>query len=242
MADRRLDRAGGGGRRGSVARARACLNEIARTHEHPGAAAHPGAARRRRARLRRRRRPRAAHASARRERRGRASMRPTSPPRCGPSARPRRASRPLSTGLWIADGDVERRARAIAGWTERPLEPVRARLGGARHAARRAWDWRRRRASLRRLMRSVGGRPAAPVCWSRSTTRASAPRPPLAAAAATHAVLDDAGIDCPRLHHGYGPATWRRLLPPCRSGCDMAVGVEPTAPELPGRDRPGQPP
>ena len=57
--------------------------------------------------------------------------------------------------------------------------------------------------------------------------------PAVAAAAAIDAVLDGAGIDRPRLHHGYGPATWAVLAAAVPLGRDIRVGLEDVL-ELPG--------
>jgi uncharacterized protein (DUF849 family) len=54
------------------------------------------------------------------------------------------------------------------------------------------------------------------------------PREAVSAAAAIDAVLDDAGITLPRVHHGEGPATWAVLEEAVDRGYDIRVGLEDT--------------
>ena len=62
---------------------------------------------------------------------------------------------------------------------------------------------------------------------------ALAPRPLSRRPRRSTPVLDGAGIDRPRLHHGYGPATWAVLAAAVPLGRDIRVGLEDVL-ELPG--------
>ncbi len=53
-----------------------------------------------------------------------------------------------------------------------------------------------------------------------------APEVAVATAADVEAALTSHGFAAPRLHHGYGPATWPVLRAAIRLGRDIRVGLE----------------
>jgi uncharacterized protein (DUF849 family) len=152
----------------------------------------------------------------------------------------------LSTGLWIAGGDVERRHALIAGWTDTP-DLVSLNLSEP------GWE------ALAALLAERGiGVEAGLATTADAEALAAGPLRParvlveidddgvgaaaaVAAAAAIDAVLDRAAVDAPRLHHGYGPATWAVLAAAVPLGRDIRVGLEDVL-ELPGGEiAPGNP-
>jgi uncharacterized protein (DUF849 family) len=58
-------------------------------------------------------------------------------------------------------------------------------------------------------------------------------------AAAIDAVLDHAGVEIRRVHHGYGMATWRVIEAALESGWDVRVGLEDTLQLPDGSPAPG---
>jgi uncharacterized protein (DUF849 family) len=138
----------------------------------------------------------------------------------------------LSTGLWITGGDVARRHALVAGWTARP-ELVSLNLSEP------GWE------DLADLLGDHGVGIEAGLATIDDADRLAAGvlRPdrvlvevedddPVAAAAAIDAVLDRAGRAEPRLHHGYGVATWPVLRAAIARGHDVRIGLEDTF-ELP---------
>ena len=150
----------------------------------------------------------------------------------------------LSTGLWITGGDVDARAAAIAGWTERPdLVSLNFSEEGWRELADAA-----QRARHRDRGRRSGPR-RRPRCWPRAGSwrcgaglardappPAGAPHPRRAALGEPRrggagrgeidAALDAAAIPTPRLHHGVGPATWAVLDAAVPRGREIRIGLE----------------
>jgi uncharacterized protein (DUF849 family) len=61
----------------------------------------------------------------------------------------------------------------------------------------------------------------------------------VALAAAIEAPLDRHGFTAPRLHHGYGVATWSVLRAAVRIGRDIRVGLEDTVVLADGRTASG---
>jgi uncharacterized protein (DUF849 family) len=134
----------------------------------------------------------------------------------------------LSTGLWIAGDDVERRHALVAGWTELP-DLVSLNLGEP--------GWEELAALL--TERGIGVeaglgtpadaealvegplRPARVLVEIDDETVDAVP-----AAAAIDDVLDRAGHTAPRLHHGFGPATWAVLDAAAARGHDVRIGLE----------------
>jgi uncharacterized protein (DUF849 family) len=144
----------------------------------------------------------------------------------------------LSTGLWIAGGDVERRHALVAGWTERPdlvslnlsepgWEPLAALL------AERAIGVEAGLATTTDAVALAGGSLRPFRVLVEIDDEGLGGEPAVAAAAAIDSVLDGAGIDRPRLHHGYGPATWAVLAAAVPLGHDIRIGLEDVL-ELPG--------
>jgi uncharacterized protein (DUF849 family) len=148
------------------------------------------------------------------------------PAHCGAAVAALRDAAPaleisLSTGLWITDGDVERRLQCIRGWTELPdcvsvnvIEAgwedlvalldergieIEIGLWLADHPARLA------SAGLARRCRRALVEP-----------QETAPAVAVAIAGAIDGGLEREGIALPQLHHGYDHTTWAVL--------DAAVG------------------
>jgi uncharacterized protein (DUF849 family) len=151
----------------------------------------------------------------------------------------------LSTGLWIAGGDAAARLRAISAWTERPdlcsvnfSEPgweeliallvergieVEAGLWSVEDAEALAGSG---------LVESWGagsrgrGRRHLPVRRVLVEPHDASPEDAVARAAAIDRVLDRAAIPTPRLHHGYGPATYSVIDAALARGHDVRIGFE----------------
>ena len=144
----------------------------------------------------------------------------------------------LSTGLWIAGGDVERRHALIAGWTERP-DLVSLNLSEPGWEALAALLDERGigvEAGLATTLdaEALAGGPLRPVrVLVEVDDEGFGAEGAVAAAAAIDEVLVGTGIDHPRLHHGYGPATWAVLAAAVPLGRDIRVGLEDVL-ELPG--------
>jgi uncharacterized protein (DUF849 family) len=145
----------------------------------------------------------------------------------------------LSTGLWITGGDVERRHALVAAWPATP-ELVSLNLSEA------GWE------DLAALLAARGIGVEAGVATTADAEALAggglqAPERVLveiddesptadeavAAAAAIDAVLDGARVAAPRLHHGFGRATWAVLDAAVARGWDIRIGLEDVL-ELPG--------
>jgi uncharacterized protein (DUF849 family) len=155
----------------------------------------------------------------------------------------------LSTGLWIVGDDVAARRAAVAGWTERPdlvslnfSEPgweelaalltergiaIEAGLGSVADAEALAASglvatWGRGRSS------AGSGRRHPPVRRVLVEVEAEGddPAATVALAAAIDATLDRAAVAAPRLHHGFGPATWAVLDAAVARGHEIRIGLE----------------
>jgi uncharacterized protein (DUF849 family) len=166
----------------------------------------------------------------------------------------------LTTGLWITNGDLDTRARAIAGWTERPdLVSLNlseegwielARLLAERGIGIEAGVWTT--GNVEALAES-----GLVEIWARTPrggfgrgrrhppVRRILVEPPsesgpdaLALAAEIDAALDAAAIPTPRLHHGVGPATWELLDAAVPLGRDIRIGFEDTLTLPDGRPAP----
>jgi uncharacterized protein (DUF849 family) len=153
----------------------------------------------------------------------------------------------LSTGLWITGGDVDARAGAIAGWTERPdLVSVNVSEEGWTELATLL---RERGIAIEAGVWTVGDVAALADSglverWGRGSfgrgrrhlpVRRVLVEPPsesgpdaVALAADIDAALDAAAIPTPRLHHGSGSATWAVLDAAVLLGRDIRVGFEDT--------------
>lgn len=153
----------------------------------------------------------------------------------------------LSTGLWITGGDADARSRAIAGWTERPdLVSV--------NVSEEGWTELAGLLAQRGIGVEAGVWTAADVealagsglveVWGRGSFGRGRRHPPVrrilveppsesgpdavALAADIDAALDAAAIPAPRLHHGFGVATWAVLDAAVPLGRDIRVGFEDT--------------
>jgi uncharacterized protein (DUF849 family) len=158
--------------------------------------------------------------------------------------RPLRVEISLSTGLWITAGDVEARAAAIAGWTERPdLVSLNFSEEGSRELAEllaqrgigiEAGIWTVREAEVLAQSGLVatwgrgsrGTRHHPPVHRILVEPRTENPDEAVQLAAEIDAALDRAAIPTPRLHHGVGPATWAVLDAAVPRGRDIRIGFE----------------
>jgi uncharacterized protein (DUF849 family) len=153
----------------------------------------------------------------------------------------------LSTGLWITGGDADARARAVAGWTERPdlaslnLSeegwPELAGLLAERGIGIEAGVWTVADAEalagsdlVERWGRGARGhgRRHPPVRRILVEPGAERGEDAVALAAEIDAALDAAAIPTPRLHHGFGPATWAVLDAAVPRGRDIRIGFEDT--------------
>ena len=153
----------------------------------------------------------------------------------------------LSTGLWITGGDLDARARAIAGWTERPdLVSVNvseegwtelAALLAERSIGIEAGVWTSgdvealaESGLVERWGRGARGRGRRQLPVRRILVEPPSESGPdaVALAADIDAALDAAAIPTPRLHHGNGAATWAVLDAAVALGRDIRIGFEDT--------------
>lgn len=153
----------------------------------------------------------------------------------------------LSTGLWITGGDVDARARAIAGWTERPdlvslnlseegwteLAALLAERGIGIEAG--VWTTTNVEELAESGLVERWGRGSRGHGRRHLPVRRILVEPPsdsgldaVALAADIDAALDAAAIPTPRLHHGNGPATWTVLDAAVPLGRDIRIGFEDT--------------
>lgn len=145
----------------------------------------------------------------------------------------------VSTGLWMAEGDPDRRLALIRSWpgVARPdfasvnlSEPgyeELARVLGEAGIGVEAGVWTTEDADR------LGGSPMAVhlvrvLVEPRDEDGAAAVR----TAAAVEGALDARGVPGPRLLHGYGAATWQVIREAIGLGRDLRVGLEDTT-ELP---------
>ena len=145
----------------------------------------------------------------------------------------------VSTGLWIAGDDPERRLAEIGGWAqaERPdfaSVNLSEEGAGAVAAALRAVGvgveaglWSEENAEL-----VADGALGGELLRILIEPQDSDPGTAVAKAAAVDRVLSNRGVPGPRLHHGYGAATWAVLAAAVERGRDIRVGFEDTL-ELP---------
>jgi uncharacterized protein (DUF849 family) len=153
----------------------------------------------------------------------------------------------LSTGLWITGGDLDARARAVAGWTERPdLVSVNISEEGwtelADLLAQRSIDveagvWTV--GDVEALAESGlvarwgqgrhgSGRRHAPVVRILVEPPSESGPDAVALARDIDNAIQAAGIPTPQLHHGSGPATWEVLDAAVARGRDIRIGFEDT--------------
>ena len=141
----------------------------------------------------------------------------------------------VTTGLWAAAGDPVRRLSLVSRWTgpdipdfasvnlSEPGADDLARLLGELGIAVEAGIWSADDAE--RLAASAFGRHVLRILIE---PQDPAPEVAVAAAATMEAALDRNGLTAPRLHHGYGAATWPVLRVAIRLGRDIRVGLEDT--------------
>ncbi len=141
----------------------------------------------------------------------------------------------VTTGIWAVAGDPGRRLELVAGWTgdDRPdfasvnlsepgIEALAAQLTELGIPVE-AGVWTAEDAD--RLAASGFGRDVIRVLIE---PRDSSPDAAVATAAQADAALDRYGLRAPRVHHGYGIATWHVIRAALRLGRDIRVGLEDT--------------
>ena len=145
----------------------------------------------------------------------------------------------VSTGLWISGDDPERRLAEIGSWAgvERPdFASVNLSEEGAGEVAAalravgvgvEAGTWSE--ANAEAVADGVLGGELVRILIEPQDSDAGTA---VASAAAVERTLSDRGVPGPRLHHGYGAATWAVLAAAVEHGRDIRVGFEDTL-ELP---------
>jgi|SRR5579875_2012851 len=141
----------------------------------------------------------------------------------------------VTTGLWAVNGDAMRRMALVAGWigVDRPdfasvnlSEPgpdaLAATLGSTGIEVE-AGVWTADDAE--RLAASEFGSKVIRILVE---PRDDAPDAAVATAATVDEVLDRHGLEVPRVHHGYGAATWAVIEAALRSCRDIRIGLEDT--------------
>jgi uncharacterized protein (DUF849 family) len=148
----------------------------------------------------------------------------------------------VTTGLWAAGGDSVRRLELVSGWNgpDKPefasvnlSEPGAAELAallGELGIAVEAGVWTVADAdALAAAALADGGFGAAGQPFRiLIEPQDRSPDGAVALAAAVDAALDRHGFTAPRLHHGYGAATWHVLRAAVAMGRDIRVGLEDT--------------
>lgn len=141
----------------------------------------------------------------------------------------------VTTGIWATGGDTGRRLELVAGWTgeNRPdyasinlCEPGADGLADLLHGlgiAIEAGVWTPGDADS--LGASGFGHRVIRVVLEPVDDTAEAA---IATAARTEAALDRHGLTAPRLHHGYGTATWGVIRAALQLGRDFRIGLEDT--------------
>jgi uncharacterized protein (DUF849 family) len=141
----------------------------------------------------------------------------------------------VTTGIWTVAGDPARRLELVSGWTgvDRPdFASINLSEPGAEELAAlldelgipiEAGVWTPADAD-RLAASSFGGR----VIRVLIEPRASVPDDAVTTAALADAALERHGVAAPRLHHGYGIATWHVIRAALELGRDIRVGLEDT--------------
>lgn len=141
----------------------------------------------------------------------------------------------VTTGLWAAAGDPARRMALVSGWAgaDRPdFASVNLSEPGARELAELLTDldiaveagvWTVADADA---LASAGF--GSDVLRILVEPQDRSPKGAAALAAAIDAALDQHEFTVPRLHHGYGLATWAVLRAAAARGRDIRVGLEDT--------------
>ncbi len=148
----------------------------------------------------------------------------------------------VTTGLWIAGGDPARRIAQVSGWTgngkpdfasvnlsELGADEL-AGLLGELGIALEAGLWSVADAD-QLAVSEFGGRVLRILIEPHDGVAEVA----VAVAANIEAALNAHGLVAPRLHHGYGPATWPVLRAAIRLGRDIRIGLEDTTVLADGR-------
>ncbi len=140
----------------------------------------------------------------------------------------------VTTGIWAVEGDPARRLELVSAWTggtgptsprstspsrRRPLAAVLAGLGIAVEAG----VWTAEDAEL--LAASTFGREVIRILIE---PRDSSPEAAVTTAAQAEETLARHGLQAPRVHHGYGMATWHVIRAALEMGQDIRVGLEDT--------------
>lgn len=141
----------------------------------------------------------------------------------------------VTTGIWAVDGDPARRLELVSGWagTDRPdFASVNLSEPGTEELAALLSDlgipveagvWTAEDAD--RLAASGFGRGVIRVLIE---PRDNSPEAAVGTAAQVEETLDRRGIQAPRVHHGYGIATWHVIWAALRLGRGIRVGLEDT--------------
>ncbi len=148
----------------------------------------------------------------------------------------------VTTGLWIVGGDPARRMALVSRWTSdgkpdfasvnlsEPGADELAWLLGELGVAVEAGIWSV--ADADQLAASGFGDQVLRILIE---PQDQAVEMAVAVAANVEAALNGHGLAAPRLHHGYGPATWPVLHAAIRLGRDIRVGLEDTTVLADGR-------
>jgi uncharacterized protein (DUF849 family) len=141
----------------------------------------------------------------------------------------------VTTGLWAVNGDTARRMALVAGWTgaDKPdFASVNVSESGAAELAAllgelaipvEAGIWTPADADALAAA-GFGGEVLRFLIEPRDLSAGGA----VALAAAVEAALDRHGFTAPRVHHGYGVATWSVLRAAIGMGRDIRIGLEDT--------------
>jgi uncharacterized protein (DUF849 family) len=139
----------------------------------------------------------------------------------------------LTSGLWIAGDDPDLRLSLIQAWTVRPdfvsvnlSEPGADELVDALLAegvAIEAGLW-----SVENVETLASSRFAGKLLRALIEPQLESAEESVALAASIDAALDEAGIQAPRLHHGYGLPTWSVIDAALALGRDVRIGLEDT--------------
>jgi uncharacterized protein (DUF849 family) len=150
----------------------------------------------------------------------------------------------VTTGIWAVGGDPARRMALVADWTgadkpdfasinlSEPGAPELAALLGELGIAVEAGIWTPADADT--LAASGFGDQVLRILIE-PDPRDLPPDDAVALAAAVEAALDRHGFTAPRVHHGYGIATWSVLSAAISLGRDIRVGLEDTVVLADGR-------
>jgi uncharacterized protein (DUF849 family) len=141
----------------------------------------------------------------------------------------------VTTGVWAAGGDPDRRMALVSQWTgtvqpdfasvnwSEPGADELAELLGKLGIAVEAGIW-----SVADAARLAGGAVGDHVLRILIEPMDDLPGAAVATAAGIEAALDGHGMTAPRLQHGEGPATWAVLRAAIKLGRDVRVGLEDT--------------